>query len=588
MRRFPRDWLDQLYQRADIVDVVSRYVPLKRNGSRYIGLCPFHHEKTPSFSVSPDVNLYYCFGCKAGGNVIQFIMEMERLTYHEAIEYLADQLHMPIPEMKEDPDYEKRQSERERLLTVNRLAAKWYYDQLWTPEGKASLDYLYSRGINDAMIRRFGLGASPDHRDALISWLRQQGFSQEEIVRAGIGIQKEGQPPRDFFRNRAMFPIIDQFGHILAFGGRSLDGSQPKYLNTGDTPIFNKRRGVYAANLLKKARQLSRVLLVEGYMDVVAVTQAGISGAAATLGTSLTPEQARLLSRFAPEVHIAYDGDEPGQHAIEKALTIFEEAKVPVKAIHIPDQLDPDEMIRQRGTDAFQALAPMAPARFRLMRLEKTSTLDTDEGRVEYVKNACQLIRSVTDPVEIEVYLRLISRKSGFDREIVLAQLGVQYERPNVQPSAAPRPRREAVTVSDPVILLERKLLGIMASGPLPDKLIVRDDFTDDKLRALADALLSGTSPANILDELTDDQRSMAASLFSDYTFDNDGDRLKAASDCLERIRALRRNEKQDLLKREISAADDERRHALLRQVLELQQEKRVPNDQTDGKGKKV
>ena len=572
MRRYPQQWLDELYQRADIVELASRYVPLKRNGSRYWGCCPFHHEKTPSFTVTPGVNLYYCFGCKAGGNVIQFIMEMEKLTYQEAVEYVANQLHMPIPEVREDPEYEQRKTLRERLLSANRAAAQWYHEQLWTAEGRPALDYLHNRGLSDGILRRFGIGASLPRRDGLLNYLREQGYTTEELILAGLAVQKDDQPARDFFRNRAMFPIIDQFGSVLAFGGRSLDGSLPKYLNTGDTPVFNKRKGVYAANLLKKERQLTRVLLVEGYMDVVALTQAGIRGAAATLGTSLTPEQAKLLSRFAPEVHICYDGDEPGQHAIEKALGIFEQEQIPVKAVYLPDGLDPDELIRQRGLDAFEALTPMAPVRFRLMRLEKVSEFDTDEGRVKYVKEACALLAPVADPVEIEVYVRQISRKSGFDREIILAQL---HSRPGqasppvkTGSTAAKRPVRSKETPADES---EKTLIRIMASGTLPDNLVKADDFLDPELKALAGQLIEKRSPAQIISEATDDKRSVIAELLSGDDYANDSDRLKAATDCLKNMREKRLQSQLDTLKEQLSGADDEERRNLLRRMMELQ-----------------
>ena len=572
-RRYPQQWLDDLYQRADIVEIVSRYVPLKKNGSRYWGCCPFHHEKTPSFAVSPDVNLYYCFGCKAGGNVIQFVMEMEKLTYPEAIEYVANQLHMPVPELREDPGYEERRALRDRLLAANKAAAKWYHEQLWTPEGKHVLDYFYSRGLSDGILRRFGLGASLPQRDKLLNALREQGFSTEDIVLAGLAVQKDDQPPHDFFRNRAMFPIIDQFGSVLAFGGRSLDGSLPKYLNTGDTPVFNKRKGVYAANLLKKERQLKRVLLVEGYMDVVAVTQAGIHGAAATLGTSLTPEQAKLLSRFAPEVHVAYDGDEPGQHAIEKALGIFQQEQIAVKAVYLPDGLDPDEMIRQRGLEAFEALAPMAPTRYMLMRLEKISDFDSDEGRIKYVKEACNLLNTVSDPVEIEVYLRQISRKSGFDREVIVAQLSTQSSQLIRRSQNAPVQKRIPRTASAPSDAdeSEKTLIRIMAAGPLPEGLVHPEDFQDPELKSLAELLLAGRLPAQIISDATDEQRSKTAELLSGNNYENESDRLQAASDCLKNMRARRMDSQFDRLKAQLSGATDEERRELLRKMVELQ-----------------
>ena len=399
--RIPSAWMDELYARTDIVSVVSAYLPLKKDGRRYWGLCPFHHEKTASFSVNPELNLYYCFGCKAGGNVVQFVMEMERLSYMDAVKLLADRIHMTLPEVRDDPDYEKRRSQRERLLNANREAARFYHELLWKPEGKRVLDYLHGRGLDDGIIRRFGLGASADQWDSLTNYLTEKGYTPEELNLAGLTVVKS-ESAYDMFRSRAMFPIIDQYGNVLGFGGRAMTDVKPKYLNTADTPVFNKRKGVYAINLIRKQRDLKRVLLVEGYMDVVAISQAGVVGAVATLGTALTNEQARLLKRFAPEVHLGYDGDEAGQHAIERGLEILEAEDVPAKVLYFPDGLDPDEFIRQRGLDAFQALRPMTPTAFRMQRLRLRCDLETQEGRTEYAKGCAELLRKVRDPVDVE------------------------------------------------------------------------------------------------------------------------------------------------------------------------------------------
>ena len=575
MRRFPREWLDDLYQRADIVQVVSGYVTLKKNGRNYWGLCPFHHEKSPSFSVTPDLNLYYCFGCKAGGNVVQFVMEMEKLTYQEAIEHLADQFHIPIPEMTEDPQYEARRNQRDRLLAANKEAAQFYHQLLWSPQGKQGLSYLYDRGLTDKVIRRFGLGVSPDDWDVLRRRLNSLSFTDTEIIQAGLAVQKDGQAqPRDFFRNRVMFPIIDQFGNVLAFGGRSMDGSQPKYLNTGDTPIFNKRKGVFAANLLRRERQLKRVILVEGYMDVIQLNQAGIPGVAATLGTSLTEEQARLLSRFAPEIWICYDGDEPGQHAIEKALDIFALAKVPAKALYLPGGLDPDEFIRGKGTDAFNELSPLSPPRFRLMRLEKESDFNNDDGRIKYVKSACELIRGVRDPVEIEVYIRDISRKSGFDREIIVAQLGIRPERVQEQSGerqkSYPRQRQEQNTKN--ISKSEEELVTILAQGPLPDDMIRFTDFSNELLRSVAEKLQNGVSAPEILADSSDADRELICGLFTNQTYDSEDERVRAAGDCLKRLRKQRLTRQYDQLIVDIgNTTDEETRVSLMQQAKELQ-----------------
>ena len=378
--RFPPLWLDELRSRADIVQVISGYVPLKKNGHRYWGLCPFHGEKTASFSVDSERQLYYCFGCKASGSVIQFVMDIERLSFPDAVKLLADHLHMPLPQMEDDPEYQKRRDQRDRLLAANREAARFYHQTLFTEAGKPMLDYLKKRGLDDVVIRKFGLGAAPNQWDAITKHLTGMGYTLEELKLVGLTVIKEAEPatadspakPRrafDMFRNRAIFPIIDQYGNVLAFGGRTLGDGQPKYLNTSDTPVFNKRKGVYAANLLRKERNLDRVILVEGYMDVVSLTQFGVRGVCATLGTALTEEQARLLKRFAPKVYLSYDGDSAGQHAILRGLDIMDAEGIPCRVLDYPDKLDPDEFIRRDGPEGFAKLPPALRA-FCELRLE--------------------------------------------------------------------------------------------------------------------------------------------------------------------------------------------------------------------------
>lgn len=413
--RIPKSWMDELFAKADIVQVVSKYVHLRKDGNRYWGLCPFHNEKTPSFSVNPTNNLYYCFGCKAGGNVLHFTMEMEHQTFSEAALALGEQFGLRSPVVVEDPDYEKKQGIRDRLLQANLFAAKYYHETLWKPEGKLVLDYFHGRGLSDQVIRKFGLGAAEDKWSALSDLLIANGYTVDELVLAGLTVKKDDHY-YDMFRNRAIFPIISAENRILGFGGRALTDIKPKYLNTSDTPVFNKRLGVYAANLLKKERNLSRVILTEGYMDVVALTQMGIKGVVATLGTSLTVEQARYLKRFAPEIWISYDGDEPGQHAIERAVDIFNEEEINAKVLMLPDGLDPDEFIRQRGTNEFESIRPINGMRFKLQRLLKQYDLTSEEGRASYAKAATELLKQVKDPIDVERHIDFIQNKTGFDK----------------------------------------------------------------------------------------------------------------------------------------------------------------------------
>lgn len=467
MRRYPADWLEALRAKADIVQVIGSYVNLKRNGSRYVGLCPFHNEKTGSFSVDAQKQVYHCFGCKAGGTVFNFIMEIEHLSFPEAIAFLADRYGVPLPEMREDPLYEQRRNERERLYLLNKEAAKHYHALLWQPEGAEVLAYFRRRGLSDEVIRRFGLGASLKST-SICRHLQALGFSQEEMRRAGLLIQRENGVVRDMFRGRAVFPIIDSYGNVLGFGGRALGDEQPKYLNTGDTPIFNKRYNIYAANLLRKCKHLNRVILVEGYMDVVSLNQFGVEGVAATLGTALTAEQATLLKRFAPQIYLGYDGDSAGQHAIMRGLDIMEQAGIPVRVLDFPDRLDPDEFIRQRGAEAFAELPALSGATYRMRREREKFDLTTQDGRTEYAKACAVILQKVTQPIELDNYLSQLSEETGFDKSVLRQQVlsGIKPQTAEKTPQFRPMAKRPAG--GDGSSKIQQVLLAFIAGGYLP------------------------------------------------------------------------------------------------------------------------
>ena len=538
--RFPQPWLDQFYQQIDIVQIVSGYVQLKRNGKRYIGLCPFHHEKTPSFSVSPDVGLYYCFGCKAGGNAVNFVMEMEHLTYSEAIRFLAEKNQIPLPELEDDPSYEQRKTENERLLAVNRETALFYHRQLWTEQGRQVLEYFHSRGLTDDVIRKFGLGASSNQYQAVMSHLEGLGFQIDEAVKAGVLVQGE-KGVHDMFRNRAMFPIIDARGNVLAFGGRAIGDQMPKYLNTSDTPVFNKRLGVFAINLLKKSRGLSRVILVEGYMDVVSLTQFGIEGVVATLGTSLTAEQARLLKRYVKEVWIAYDGDEPGQHAIERAIDIFQQEALPAKVLFFPDGLDPDEFIRKMGKEAFERIIPLSSVEFLMMRAEKLFDLSNDFGRMDYAKACARILRRVQEPVELDHYLTLLSLKTGFSKEVLFAQVGNStLPAQTVRKTARNRPSTGALKQESESSRAEKMLLALAASGRIPIETVSENDFHIVSFREIAACLKDGKSMNDLLQIYSDqqDKKDILIELISTIPEGMDDiQALQAAQACMNQIR---------------------------------------------------
>lgn len=573
--RYPPQWLDELRARADIVKVIGSYVTLKKNGHRYVGLCPFHNETAPSFSVDEQKQVYHCFGCKAGGSVIQFVMDIERLSFPEAVAFLADQLHMPLPEMQNDPAYEKRRTLKERIYLANRTAARMYHQLLWQPESSAILHYLQQRGLSDAVIRRFGIGAAPPsaqvgHR------LMEEGFTEEELIQAGLMLRREGRT-FDMFRNRAMFPIIDTYGNVLGFGGRAMGDAMPKYLNTSDTPAFNKRYTVFAANLLRKARGLTRVILVEGYMDVVALSQFGVEGVAATLGTALTPEQARLLHRFAPEVYIAYDGDRAGQKAILRGLEVLEGENVPVRVLDFPGGLDPDEFIRQEGLEAFQALKPISAVTYRMRREKERHDVSTEEGRIEYAKACAAILRGVKEPVELENHLRHLSVETGFSKEVLMQQIGAAPP-PKVVTAAKREGFRQKAREVSQVDWTARTLLAVLATGRLPKGSVSPEEFEDPLLRSLCEGLLAGESAASLMERQTDDQgRAAVGDILSLNTDLDDDGLMRMAQDCLKKMRKQRLEKALDLIQQRLPTLAGEEREretqrafALTQQLLDL------------------
>ena len=590
--RYPEAWLDELRSRADILEIVSAYVPLKKNGRNYWGLCPFHGEKTASFAVTPDKQMFYCFGCKAGGSVINFIMDIEHLDFNEAVAFLAERVHMTLPELMDDPDYQKRREQRARLLDANREAARFYHEQLYTEAGKASLDYLKGRGLSDAVIRRFGLGAAPDGRDTLTRYLREMGFTEEELRLAGLSVVMEAEPAtedrparpravRDMFRGRAMFPIIDAYGNVLAFGGRSLDGRQPKYMNTTDTPVFNKRKGVYAANLLRKEKGLERVILVEGYMDVVSLSQFGVRGVCATLGTALTPEQAQLLKRYAPKVYLAYDGDEAGQQAIAKGIDVLGAEGVPCRVLVFPDKLDPDEFIRRDGLEAFENLTPISPAAFRLQRLALSFDLSRPEGRMELARAAGPILAGL-DPVEREVLVQRLSVQTGFDRAVLMEQAGEsvpQRQTPAPRPAAVRKPRREEAA-ADPLITAQESLIAILATGQLQKDVIRQEEFDDPVLKSICEALNRGITPAALIEEQeTEAGRNRLARIFQIPAGEDLNQLITMAEQCKHTIRLIRvEREIADIQQRLNGLEGEEKREAFARLAALLNEQKTLKN----------
>lgn len=571
--RIPQGWLDELRDRADIVQVVSRYVQLTPKGGRYWGLCPFHGEKTPSFTVNPQRQMYYCFGCHAGGSAITFVMEMEHLEFMDAVKLLAEQVHMDMPQLAPSREDAESKSRKERLYEANRQCARFFHSQLWKPESSEILAYLHDRGLTDSTIRIFGLGATPKNSDGATKAMREAGFTDDELVSAGISVRREGRV-YDMFRQRAIFPIIDAQGRVLGFGGRALGDTKPKYLNTGDTPIFNKRQGVFAANLLRKQRGLKRVILTEGYMDVIALVQAGIPGVCATLGTALTLEQARLLKRYAPEVWVSYDGDAAGQHAILRALDIFEEEGMSARVLDFPGGMDPDEYVRTYGVQGIDKLEPMDATAYRMKREAANHDLSTQEGRTAYAIACAKYLAKVKEPVELENYVRQLMLSTGFTREVLLAQIGrtemIQEDKRSTYRHAARPLEEKNEGVDTETSSAEKQLLVLLADGNVEQGTVSADDFISPKHRMLAQKLLSGMSPAAILEEIDDeDERSRIANLLQRDSGAGEQE-LKMVADCLRVLQKKKMENQIKVLQEQMSTQTGEEKRSTLMKIQKL------------------
>ena len=440
---FPAAFIDELIARNPIEDVVGQYVTLKRSGANMFGLCPFHGEKTASFSVSPDKGIYYCFGCHKGGGAINFMMEVEGLTYPDAVRSLAKRAGMEVPE---DEQYQSRYRKQERLWALNKEAARFFHSQLYAPEGAKGLAYVQKRGLSKGILTQFGIGYAPDSWNALISAMRKKGYTDQELIDADLVGEKiiennsiapmseEERIARrriyDRFRNRVMFPIIDVRGNVIGFGGRVLDDGTPKYLNTSETIIFNKRKNLFGLNLAKKSKQ-GYLILVEGNIDVVTLHQYGFDCAVASLGTSLTEEHAALLSRYTEEVVLTYDGDEAGQRAAKRAIPMLEKVGIRVKVLKMRDAKDPDEFLHKFGPDAFRLLLEESSNRvdYQLAAIAGKYDLKDDDQKVRYVQEASELICTLDSSVKREIYGARVAEKAGITPEAMKLEVNKAFKR---------------------------------------------------------------------------------------------------------------------------------------------------------------
>ncbi len=436
----PDSFIQELLSKNDIESVASSYVAFKRRGRNLVGLCPFHGEKTASFNLYPETNSFYCFGCGAGGDVITFVKRIENLDYIDAIKFLADRSGMKMPENRQENDQTSRL--RMRILEANREAARIYHAALYRPEGKVALDYYHDRGYTDATIKHFGLGFAPPGWDYLRDALRAKGFRDEELVAAFLTAKGRNGGTYDVFRNRVMIPIIDIRGNVVGFGGRVLDDSKPKYINTEGTLAFSKSRNLFALNFAKNTgRELN---LCEGYMDVIAMHQAGFTNTVAALGTSFPEEQMQLIARYADRINLIFDADGAGQKATRRAIDNLRRTGLDVRVVTIPDGKDPDEFIKKNGASAFKLLLERSAnaVEHRLLEIGKTHNVQTSEGKLAYYQEAAKVLAALDSPVERDLYAGRLSDLLKVSKDAILQEVEqsrkkkqrqeIRYQLPNL------------------------------------------------------------------------------------------------------------------------------------------------------------
>lgn len=523
--RYSEELIEEIRTKNDIVEVISGYVRMQRKGSSYFGLCPFHNEKSPSFSVSPSKQMYYCFGCGAGGNVITFLMEYENATFQEAVKMLADRAGVALPEVEYTEEMRRKESRRARLLEVNKEAAKYYYCLLRSPRGKTGYRYLSGRELSEETMKKFGLGYADGSGSDLTAYLRSKGYADDLITEAGLTGFDEKRGVHDKFWNRVMFPIQDSNHRVIGFGGRVMGDAKPKYLNSPETPVFDKSRNLYGLNFARTSRT-GNMLLCEGYMDVIALHQAGFGQAVASLGTAFTVGQAGILKRYAEEVLLAYDSDGAGTNAALRAIGILKEAGLRGRVIDMSPYKDPDEFIKNLGAPAFQERIDQAQNSFffELKILEKNYHMEDPESKTAFHREIAKKLCGFEEEVERENYIESVAQRYhiGYEnlRELVsgyAARTGLvkPVERP--KPTTAGKPTQE-----DHIKKSQRILLTWLTDEPeIYPKIktyISPADFTQDLYRQVADKLFAGLeqgnfSPASVVSafEEEEEQREVAA-----------------------------------------------------------------------------
>jgi len=521
------DFIEKVRSSNDIVDVISAYIKLQKKGNSYFGLCPFHNEKTPSFSVSRDKQMYYCFGCGAGGNVFTFLMQYENYSFQESLSHLAERAGIPMPQGEDSREERRIADRRQTLFAVNREAARYYCALLYSGRGKAGLDYFKRRGLDAETLKSFGLGYSDKYSDDLYRYLKQKGYQDEILNASGLFTFSEKHGMSDKFWNRVMFPIMDINNKVIAFGGRVLGDAKPKYLNSPETEIFDKSRNLYGLNTARKARGKS-LILCEGYMDVIALHQGGFTSAVASLGTSLTTGQTTLLRHYAEQIYLVYDSDGAGVRAVMRALPMLRQAGLDARVVRLTPYKDPDEIIRTDGPDAFRKRMEEAENGFlfSLSVLEQEYDMASPEGRTRFIHRAASELLTFTEEIERSNYIEAVAGKyhiaAGDLRKLVASE--AMKGMPNMPQEVKPLPRRQEKAAEDGVVQAQKLLLTWLIEKPelfrTVSKFIGPDDFTTELYRKAAGLVYEQAkngkiNPAGVISHFTDEKdQKEAASLF--------------------------------------------------------------------------
>lgn len=511
--------IEEVRIKNDIVDVISGYVRLQKKGSSYFGLCPFHNEKSPSFSVSRQKQMYYCFGCGAGGNVFTFLMEYENFSFQEAVKFLADRAGITLPEIEYSKEAKERADLKATLLEINKLAAKYYYAQLRKPQGVAGLKYLKDRRLGDDMLREFGLGYSNKYSDDLYKYLKGKGYKDDILIKAGLVSYDERQGIYDKFWNRVMFPIMDVNNRVIGFGGRVMGDAKPKYLNSPETAVFDKSRNLYGLNRARRSKK-PYFLLCEGYMDVISLHQAGFDSAVASLGTALTLGHAALIKRYVNEVYLTYDSDEAGTRAALRALPILKDAGITARIIRMEPYKDPDEFIKEMGAEAFEERIRQARNGFlySLEVLQRDYDIGSPEGKTDFMKETARRLAEFTEDIERNNYIEAVAKeyRVGYDElKKLVVKMAVQagMAKPVQRPKSA---QNKSGGKEDGIRRSQKILLTWMIEdeGVFRQicKYIVPEDFSDGLYRTVAQLLYKQyeeheVNPAKIMNHFTDEEQ---------------------------------------------------------------------------------